>query len=295
MDNEQLIQDELQIIRRLSNADPKNIVQFSDGHRSRTYLIDDGRIVFRFPRSQAGRAEYMREVPVLGLLRERTFDVSIPVINWSSPGNAYIGCYGVVGRLSVQDAISSLSDQAKGKVGDAIGGFLKQLHAIKPEKGCATFTVKAEIERYQANYTMSLPTLEAYFSDDELLLADTFFMKEMPETMARLGGQPAFCHGDLGLYNMILSEDHKVGIIGFGDAGLWDESKDFMHLEDEIILEHALAAYGDRTGLREKIDIRRKAFPCLEIDYYRNLGNEKGIEKWVAKLKAKLGLCADYS
>ena len=44
-----------------------------------------------------------------------------------------------------------------------------------------------------------------------------------------------FCHGDLDCNNTLIDSDNQVGVIDFGDAGLYDRSQDFRGMDDEIL------------------------------------------------------------
>jgi len=278
------LQSEIDIIRKLTGFDG-DIKLNNNGYISRTYLIDNGRIVFKFPKSEAGKQEYAYEVPTLEMIKKCELKVKIPIINWSSPDNDYIGYYGVVGNATLQDELTRLSKIDIVKIGSAIGSFIKQLHSIEPREANMTMTVEEEIEKYQARYRACLPTINSYFSNSELLAIDNFYTVEMPKQMMGLAENPVFSHGDLGLYNLILMNDNEVGVIDFGDAGLYDESHDFICLEDETILEHAITAYGESEDLRKKVSIRLKALPSLELHYYISIGDESGIAKWIGKLR----------
>ena len=90
----------------------------------------------------------------------------------------------------------------------------------------------------------------------------------MPKIMNRLGEELVFGHGDLGCYNILMLDNNEFGVIDFGDAGMYDRSKDFVGLEDETILEFAISTYGGNEILRKKVDIRQKILPILDLLYY---------------------------
>ena len=291
MKNKELIQEELATVKKLTNIyDDKRITLNDIGWTSRVYLIDNGRIVFKFPRNELSRIEYAREVETLKLLRQQQFNVLVPTLNWSTQNNDYICLFGIEGKLLSKDVISQLSEEERIKIGTDLGLFLKQLHSLKPEKETYTMTVDEEITEHQEKYLMSLPVLKTYFNTEQLAIIEDLFMKEAPIIMSDLGEDLVFSHGDLGYYNIILSENHKIGVIDFGDAGFHDRSLDFVGMEDQIIKETAIITYGDDEILRKKIDIRQKTLPILEILFYDGKNDKAGVERCIRLIESCLNL-----
>jgi aminoglycoside/choline kinase family phosphotransferase len=62
-----------------------------------------------------------------------------------------------------------------------------------------------------------------------------------------------------------LSDNIEVGIIDFADAGTLDKSYDFVGLEDDAMLDAAILAYGGDNVLVEKVAIRRRLLPLMEM------------------------------
>ena len=57
-------------------------------------------------------------------------------------------------------------------------------------------------------------------------------------------GELVFCHGDLDYNNTLIDSKNQIGVIDFGDAGLYDRSQDFRGMDDEILRESMISAYG---------------------------------------------------
>jgi aminoglycoside phosphotransferase (APT) family kinase protein len=199
--------------------------------------------------------------------------VEIPRVHWEEPSLAYVGYIGVVARDLSEGEVDA--ERAR-KFGAAIGSFLRVLHAQTLD--VPTHTVEDEIANYQARHRSVVPVLETSFNADELRMLDDFFRRELPATMRSAGQHLCVCHGDLGPWNVIIGLDDTVGVIDFGEAGYRDQSKDFVALPIPA-LEGALAAYGDSRALRDKVAIRRRAFPITDLPYFIGIGDADGIER----------------
>ena len=281
--------DELHIVQKITGITDESRIRLNNlGWTSRVYIIDDGEIVFKFPRDEASRQDFTYEVDALELIKQHKFAINTPIINWKTPDYDYIGLFGVPGNSITQDKISKLGENVKKEIGTTIGLFLKQLHAITPIKKPYVMTVKNEITEYQEKYKAALPTLQIYFDNDHLQSIDDFFMKVMPSEMANLGEELVFCHGDLGYNNILLTNDNKLGIIDFGDAGLYDKSQDFSGLEDKIIQDYAISTYGGCQILKAKVDLRQKMIPVADILFYSGKNDLIGIKKCINLIKANL-------
>lgn len=277
--------EDLDIIRRLTGISDDSRILFNDvGWASRAYLIDGGRIVFKFPRYAEARYDYAREVESLKLIKG--IFPNVPEIEWWNDANDYIGFYGVIGEpLEEEFPMRPSVDQQR--IGMGIGEFLQKLHSLTPPKNALKMSVQDEINRYQEKYQKLLNEIQKHLSDDELGRVDSLFYQEMPNTMIGLGEEPVFCHGDLQGQNIIVLGDSNVGIIDFGDTGVYDRSFDFVWMEGEM-LENALYVYGDSETLRHKIAIRRKCLPIFDLEYYISKGDENSTKHEIDKIRNRL-------
>jgi len=247
MSHNEKMNDDLMIIKQFINIFDDNRIRFNDiGWASRAYLIDDGRIVFKFPRDNEARQDYAREVETLKLIKPHFSNT--PKIEWSNENNDYIGFYGVVGE-PLDEEFPSRPNVDQQKVGADLGEFLRELHALTPPDNASKMTLRDVISEHQDKYKKSSPELRKYLTDVDLRRVDDLFMREMPSKILELGEKPVFCHGDLQGQNVIVRDDGSAGIIDFGDAGICDQSIDFAWFEGEI-LESMLVAYGDDEVLR---------------------------------------------
>jgi Ser/Thr protein kinase RdoA (MazF antagonist) len=277
-------QEELKIVKQLTGVEEKQIRLNEIGWTSRVYLVDDGRIVFKFPRNKKYQENFDYEIKVLKLIKEQNFNVKVPIINWYGEHNEYFGFFGVLGTPLTPETLNLLDDTQKEMLGRQIGTFLLQFHGIAGFKN-PLGTELDQINEYQKKYNENKHIFEAYFNDEGLNFIEKLFFTTAPNRIQELGKDPVFCHGDFGYNNILLDNDFSVGIVDFGDAGLNDRSIDFVDLDDEIVSNAALKVYsGDKT-LREKILIRQKTFPIFLMLFYIDRKEPEETKKCVDRIR----------
>ena len=188
-------ENELKIVKQLTGAEDKRIEVSETGWTSRVYIIDGGKIVFKFPRNAKFRDECKQEVKVLKLIKEQEFKINVPVLNWTTDDNKYFGYYGVEGE-PLGEVIDSLNEKQKIEIGTQLGKFLKQLHSIKNYGDIKSQTLEEQAEEYQNWYRKDRNLLKEFFSELELKTIDDFFANDVPKSMTGTG-ELVFCHGDL--------------------------------------------------------------------------------------------------
>ena len=278
---------QLAIVKKLTNITDKNRIVVNEiGWSSRVYIVDNGEIVFKFPRNLAYQKECEHEVSILKLISDYAFNVHIPIVKWTSDDGLYTGLCGIKGKSLTTETVDKLSDAQKREIGTQIGLFLKQLHAID-YKGKSPSNDSTIIEWYQKAFDEKKPILKNYFSENELDTIEELVIA-LPQKSAKLGIEPVFCHCDLGYNNILITNNLEVGVIDFGDAGIYDKSTDFTGLENDTMLNAAIIAYGDNEILREKIAIRRQLLPLMEMLFLIDKKDKEGIKKSAGKMRNNL-------
>ncbi|HTE57908.1 MAG TPA: aminoglycoside phosphotransferase family protein [Verrucomicrobiae bacterium] len=263
-----------------------DIVLNDEGWDNRAYIVNNGEYVFKFPRSDEIRGRQSKEIAAIRTLENIKSDLAFPKITWEGKDHSYFAYTGVKGR-NLGVAIESLDPQTLGRLGTQIGTFLKQLHAKKLDEAVSV-SVDDEIKFYQKKYRFSLEIIVRRFSVSEQEKIKHFAMVELPNTMKKLGSESRLCHGDLGTYNMIIDADSNLGVIDFGDTNYYDQSKDFIGLDNPMLMDAALSAYGDTTLLRDKIAIRRKANRAFDLPYYISKNDPVGLEQGLKIVRQEL-------
>jgi len=276
--------DEIAVVRQLVGLPETHPVERNEiGWTSRVYLVNGGEYVVKFPRTDAVKEEYRREIALLRQLEADHLPVRTPRILWTPPEQEYLGYAGIVGT-SLDLLISDTSAEERIVIGKQVGGFLKTLHALQFPDAFA-MTLDEEIAEFHYKYGLG----DAIFARDltvaERKRLDEVVLRETPAGLKQLGVDVAFCHGDLGYWNMIVSPNGQLGIIDFGDSGEYDRAKDFAALEDADLRERALHAYGADEPLRERIALRRRLLPVVDLPFYIGKQNEEGIARTVARIR----------
>jgi aminoglycoside phosphotransferase (APT) family kinase protein len=281
------IENELKIVKKITNADDSRIGVSEMGWTSRVYIVDGGKVVFKFPRNAKYREECKQEVAVLKLLKGRQFNLRIPVLNWITEDNSYFGYYGVEGK-PLGEIIDGLNKQQKEDVGTQLGDFIKQLHRIRDYGEIKAQTLDEQAKEYQDWFRKDRGLLKDYFSESELKTIDDFFENEVPKNMTG-SGELVFCHGDLDYRNTLINSDNQVGVIDFGDARLYDRSQDFRGMDDEVLRDAMIKAYGGGEVIsKTAAEATSKMIDVLNMLYSIEQQDFVGINNALKRIRSKI-------
>lgn len=275
--------DELELVEKLTGARKDEIKFSDDGFLSRGYVVDDGKIVFKFRKSP--EVSYQNEIEVLDFVNSLDLDINLQKVGWKPEDDAYLGLYGVQGKaleeMDLDDAVQKL-------IGKQLGRFLKKLHAAE-KKDAEACTLEAEIEAWQKRYQRDAKeALAKYFSTEELARIDNLMMVELPAELRRLGEKLMFSHGDLGDGNIFIDDSGEVGVIDFNGSCYLDEAADFMDVQEERICEAMLEEYGADETLRRKVAIRRAIRPIFVIGTYAKANRKTELEGFARQIRTTL-------
>jgi aminoglycoside phosphotransferase (APT) family kinase protein len=251
------------------------ITFIDEGWSSRVYLAGEGEVVYKFPRSPAVAADYIREIAALSLMASCPSPVATQRFRSIGGNGQYFSYHGLVGnQLSM--LLPEADEKSRYEYGTQIGGFLTYIHSLElPE--APIISIDDEIREYQTKYKLAESTVAEHYSQSEQRKVTEFFFDQMPDCIDALGSETRLCHGDLGLYNVMVDANGSLGVIDFGNIGYYDQSKDFIDLGDEQVLNGALEIYGDSPALRAKVKVRKIAMQAIELVYYRAKRDESGV------------------
>lgn len=281
-----MIQDEIGIVRQLTGAEGNSIQLSDDGFLSRGYVVDGGRMVFKFKRSPD--VSYKNEIRILNYINTLNLGINLQRVGWKPEDDSYLGLYGILGQPLTK---LNMTPAQKQDAGRQLGLFLKKLHAAKPEGGIV-FGLEDEIRAWGERFILGKPVLEKYFSAEELWRISEFILREAPDELRALGENLVFSHSDLGDGNILVDDSGRIGVIDFNSAGLLDEAADFMDIGDDGLLEEMLLYYGANETLRKKVSLRRSLRPMFVIGTYAYAGRgEAAVRKCIQKIQMWLNSC----
>ncbi len=260
------------------------------GWTSRVYLYQQGQKVVKFPRTEAVKEEYRAEaqayVRINRLLDSLTSaPVRLPVLLSLGPETSYLAYAGIPGKTL--DLAPPLSEAELKRVGQQLGSFLKQLRGLRLDHG-HDHTLKDDLEELQHKYGLGKDYLSTHLDTAEQKALKTFVQQTVPDILQQLGYKSVLCHGDLGYWNMVYEPGQTIGLIDFGDVGYYDESLDFVGLQDEQLQTAAFETYGASEPLKEKTRWRQRVLPVLELPFYLGKNNEQGALRTLKRIQDML-------
>lgn len=270
-----MIDKEQKIVSSLTSVAPEKIEFSDDGFLSRGYIIDGGRIVFKFKKWP--EISYKNEIKILNAINSLDLGATLQKVGWTSENDEYLGLYGVIGK-TIKSGPS--------KYGGQIGTFLRNLHELKIE-GATFVPLEKEFTIWADRFSRSKDILSRYFTEAEIAKIEEFVTIDVPKELTALGEKPVFSHGDFCLGNIFANDSGKIGVIDFSEGGYLDEAADFMDMENDELCEEVLDVYGADETLRRKVAIRRAAHPMFTIGTYRDR-DESELKYFVDKIKGWL-------
>lgn len=283
------IEHEKHVVRDAAGLSDSATIEFNDrGWDSRVYAFDNGRYFFKFPRSEKVQARYKYEIAAIKFVCTLDTKMVAPKILWEHPDNAYFGYEGVQGA-SVNTLLDTFDKHHIQTIGEAIGDFLMQFHALDLP-GARIMTLEDEAKQIQRWYENGKAAARQWFTDNEQKKLHRLVYDTWPTRLTELGSELVLSHGDLHFENILYGEDGTVGIIDFGDVAYYDRSKDFLEIADNAaIFAAALSVYGSHDAhLRQKIAIRQEMIQVLNFGFHAGKQDQKNMQLTADKIKAKL-------
>lgn len=267
---------ELRIIENLTGVSQSKI-EFSDnGFWSRGYVIECGKIVFKFKRTRD--FSYQDEIDALNFVNTLGLGVNLQRTHWISPDDSYLGMYGVVGEQLAVISKNNASLNQEFDLDDIarqLGNAIKKLHQATP-KTYKKITPDEEIKAWQKCIfnPKNWQALTRFFNDEELEIIENYVRVKAPEELKGLGEKLVFSHGDLHRNNLLIDQNGQVGIIDFYELHMVDEAADFMDMHNNILREKILDIYGADETLRTKVKIRNELRPIYLFASFTERGEK---------------------
>lgn len=273
--------EEIKIVQSLTGLPEDRIELHNDGFLSRGYVIDNGRLVFKF--GKRPDVSYADEIRSLEYLAGQDLGVNMQRVAFLPPDGSWLGLHGVPG---ISLAETALDDAGREHIGRQLGQFLRKLHSLAPPDA-KVVSLENLISAWQNRYAAARKTLEDHFSSGELARIDRLMMREMPNTLRRLGDKRVLSHADLGDGNILIDEHGRLGVIDVSGCAYMDEASDFMDVSDDALCSVMLHAYGADDVLRAKVEMQRRIRPIFVLDVYANRG-EEAVRDFVQQIRQRL-------
>ncbi len=255
------------------------------GWTSRVYLARQGELVCKFPRYQEVKKEYEVEIEILRALASVELPVQVPEVLEVGNDFRYLAYHGVKGDVL---KFQNIGKGDKKLIGQAIGQFIKALREQTLRMG-HDLKLDKEISEHLEKYELGKSQWERVLSKEEFEILQRFMTCEYENRMRSLGFRAECSHGDLGFWNILFDkESGSIGVIDFGDYGIYDESIDFVGLRDPEMLNEALELFSGSEELRAKIHLRQSLLPVLEMPYYAGKSLESEIVQITGALRKGL-------
>ncbi len=190
------------------------------GHDNRTFRLGDDMLV-RLPSAEIYAAKVVIEQKWLPFLA-KNLSVKIPdPIAFGKPSEIYPMPWSIYSWIDGRSANQlSLDDKTLEIIAFELSEFLKQLHKISiynaPSAGKHNF--------FRGSHS-SVYDLEAKEALAKLNLSDEIWQKAL---QSKWNKNPVWIHGDLVAGNILLKNDHLVGVIDFGGMAVGDPACDLI-------------------------------------------------------------------
>jgi hypothetical protein len=155
------MKNEILKVVELTGAAEERIELHDDGYWSRAYVVNSGEFVVKFPKYDT--VSYENEAKFLRLLSSASFPVNTQKLKWLAEDNRCIAIFGVKGTPISK--LKNLSVKKKQSIGEQIGGFLKELHTLKPDFDGQNLEV--ELLEYKKIYDDCVDFYSKYYTKKE--------------------------------------------------------------------------------------------------------------------------------
>lgn len=247
-----------------------NTIKFIDtGWDNRVYFVSGADIVYKFPRTKKIGDNYNQEIAIINAIKNHQINIITPQIDHIGKDNAYYA-YKAIKGLLLSEMSSTLDEPTRVKIGSHLGDFLKILHAVKVEN-TRKKSIDDEISQLQKWSKVALRYIDSKTKKQTYKAILNHVQSTLPNTLRALSKTEGLCHGDFHGGNIIIHND-SIGVIDFGDVAYMDTSKDFIGIEDDVILNAMFLAYGVNDEFMQKVTIRKHIFDYIRLSV--NIGKK---------------------
>src|SRR5262245_4765445 len=275
-------QSQVEVVRAaLAGTSDRSVERNDLGWDSVVYVVDDGAVVVKFPRSEVAAAAYAREAAARCRIGEACLSVLVPSVRDFDDERGILVLDGIVGRPL---DLSGAGGDLLAAWGRQLGGALAQLHEL-PTAGLdlPVYDDAAQVEHFRSRLHASAELLAPLSSRSRACLAEPISAGLRARLAARQ--HPAvFCHGDAGPWNLIVTAEGRLGLIDLGDASLADPVLDFRFAWPSAMAAAVFDAYGADKALRDLARLLAGLRPVLDLPGLHARGDTRELRASLAEL-----------
>lgn len=251
---------------------------------SNDIVILDNDIIFRFPKEEFAKTNFLNEVKILNILQKEIRGVQIPKYKYISKNNDF-WWYEIIGWIEFRKNYIQ-NNKYQEIIAQQIWHFLTQLHSMDINK----FNNLLDIDVYkhysfQSWYINYI--IRQYKEIEDKFCKENFekIIKFIEESRNYKIMNPCLTHYDFQWKNIIISEDKNNinWIIDFSDVAIYDPAIDFVWLLSfpKNFLNKVLENYkiDDQNILKRAIYYRNKQLIFTLPETYKKFWGLKQIKK----------------
>jgi len=275
-------QSQVEVVRAaLASTSAGRIERNNLGWDSVVYVVDDGAVVVKFPRSEVAAEAYAREAAALSRIREAGLSVLVPSVRDFDGERGILVLDGLVGRPL---ALDHAGDELLSDWGRQLGTALAQLHDLPADGlGLPVYDDAAQAEHFRSRLHASAELLAPLPARARDGLAELISV-ELPARLAAREHPAVLCHGDAGPWNMIVTAEGRLGLIDLGDASLADPVLDFRFAWPPAMAAAVFDTYGADDALRDLARLLAGLRPVLDLPGLHARGDTRELQVALAEL-----------
>jgi aminoglycoside 2''-phosphotransferase len=213
-------------------------------------VIVNGRLVFRFAKSERGRAALAGELQVLRAIRAR---VALPIPDPLFTGDGSMAYELVPGEQLSFAVLRDLPASAVETIALQLGEFLRMLRGTPISEGLPATLALARLDEWEELRRDTEALIYPLMLPHQREWAQKLFDRALGDPR-QLGEAPRLVHGDLWPEHVLFDRaaGRLSGIIDFGQAGLGDPAGDLgnlLQVYGETFVRRMLPAYPEAARL----------------------------------------------
>jgi aminoglycoside 2''-phosphotransferase len=229
-------------------------------------VIVNGERVFRFPKSEAARAELQREVLLLEQVRP-CVDLTLPTYDYVADDMASYPL--IPGKALLKEDLLALPAADRRRLLETLARFHHQMHSVPLTPAVSPSNAQGSNEDWRRLYERAVEFAYPVLMAASREAVDRHFAPLLNGSLDLDDYPPVLMNGDIGTYHILYDPDRQQinGIIDFGTAGVGDAATDialFINNYGESLLREFATFY---PGMARLIERARFIAGTLELQW----------------------------